>query len=38
MGAHGTQHYVNGTPAVNAKFPDLAGLVKYGHSKGVKMG
>ena len=33
-----TQHYANGTPAVNAKFPDIAKLVKYGHTKGLKMG
>merc|ERR1712028_219178 len=38
MGVDGTQHYTNGTPAVNAKFPDLASLVAYGHSKGVQMG
>jgi len=38
MGVDGTQHYANGTPAVNAKFPDLASLVAYGHSKGVQMG
>ena len=39
QGAHHTQHYANGTPAVNlAKFPDLKALVAYGHSKGVKMG
>lgn len=31
-------HYANGTPAIGANFPDMAGLVKYGHSKGVKMG
>ena len=31
MGVDGTQHYANGTPAVNAKFPDLASLVAYGH-------
>ena len=33
-----TQHYANGTPAINPKFPDIAGLVKYGHSRGLKMG
>ena len=33
-----TQHYANGTPAINAKFPDIGALVKYGHSKGLKMG
>ena len=32
-------HYPNGTPAVNpVRFPDMAGLVAYGHSKGIKMG
>lgn len=32
-------HYANGTPAVDlTKFPDLPGLVAYGHSKGVRMG
>jgi len=38
MGINHTQHYVNGTPAVRADFPDLKALVDYGHSKGVKMG
>ena len=39
QGVNHTQHYVNGTPAVDlVKFPDLKGLVDYGHSKGVKMG
>eukprot|EP00937_MAST-01D_sp_MAST-1D-sp2_P000930 g930.t1 len=39
LGVNGTQHYVNGTPAVNpSKFPDMKGLVNYGHSHGVKMG
>ena len=33
-----TQHYANGTPAVNPKFPDLQELVDYGHSKKLKMG
>lgn len=33
-----TQHYANGTPAINAKFPDMAGLVAYGHSKQLRMG
>lgn len=33
-----TQHYANGTPTINPKFPDMPGLVKYGHDKGVKMG
>ena len=38
LGVNGTQHYANGTPAVKPDFPDLKGLVDYGHSKGVKMG
>jgi alpha-galactosidase len=39
LGVNGTQHYVNGTPAVNpTTFPDMKGLVDYGHSHGVKMG
>ena len=39
LGVNHTQHYLNGTPAANpTTFPDLAGLVAYGHSKGVKMG
>lgn len=34
-----TQHYLNGTPATNPKlFPDMKGLVDYGHKKGLKMG
>jgi len=38
-GVNKTQHYVNGTPAINThSFPDMKGLVDYGHSKGVKMG
>ena len=32
------QHYPNGTPSINAKFPDLGELVDYGHKKGLKMG
>lgn len=36
---NGTQHYVNGTPAVNPKlFPDMRGLVQYGHAHGLRMG
>ena len=35
---NGTQHYVNGTPVVNSKFPDLKALVDYGHAHKVKMG
>ena len=37
-GVNGTQHYVNGTPAVNNKFPDLASLVKYAHDRKVEIG
>ena len=33
-----TQHYANGTPAINAKFPDMGALVDYGHSKQLRMG
>jgi alpha-galactosidase len=33
-----TQHYANGTPAINSKVPDIPGLVEYGHAKGLKMG
>ena len=33
------QHNADGTPMINVdKFPDLKGLVDYGHSKGVLMG
>ena len=38
MGVNHTQHYINGTPAVNSKFPDIKALVQYGHSKNLKMG
>lgn len=39
LGVNGTQHYLNGTPAANpALFPDMRGLVEYGHKKGLKMG
>ena len=39
LGVNGTQHYLNGTPATNPKlFPDMKGLVAYGHKKGLKMG
>ena len=27
-----------GDPVINSKFPDMGGLVKYGHAKGLKMG
>ena len=37
-GVNNTQHYLNGTPAVASTFPDMKGLVQYGHSKGLKMG
>ena len=30
MGINHTQHYLNGTPAVNNKFPDMKGLVDLG--------
>ena len=38
QGVNGTQHDAQGNPVVNSKFPDLAGLVKYGHSLGLKVG
>ena len=39
LGVNQTQHYLNGTPAINPKlFPDMKGLVHYGHAKGLKMG
>jgi len=39
LGVNGTVHYANGTPTVDPKrFPDMPGLVRYGRSKGVKMG
>ena len=39
LGVNGTQHYLNGTPAVNPTlFPDMKGLVDYGHAKGLQMG
>jgi hypothetical protein len=39
LGVNGTQHYLNGTPATNSKlFPDMKGLVDYGHKAGLKMG
>ena len=38
MGFNHTQHYINGTPAVNNKFPDMKALVDHGHSKNLKMG
>jgi alpha-galactosidase len=34
----GHSHWPNGTPAVAPSFPDLGGLVSYGHSKNVQMG
>lgn len=36
MGVNRTQHYANGTPAVNTNFWNLKGLVEYGHSKKVR--
>jgi len=38
QGVNGTQHDANGLPVINKKFPDMPGLVKYGHSKGLKIG
>ena len=40
MGVDHTQHYRNGTPAVNKKFPDMSSLVEYGHGQkdSVRMG
>jgi hypothetical protein len=38
MGVNKTQHAANGDPVINKKFPDMAGLVKYGHTAGLKMG
>ena len=37
-GINGTQHDAQGNPVINNKFPDMTGLVAYGHSKGLKMG
>ena len=36
QGVNGTQHDAQGDPVVNAKFPDMQGLVKYGHDRGLK--
>ena len=39
LGVNHTQHFLNGTPATNLKlFPDMPGLVRYGHQHGLKMG
>ena len=38
QGVNHTQHYVNGTPAVNSKFPDMKAMVDYGHKKNLKVG
>jgi len=39
QGINGTQHTANGDPVINtARFPDTAGLVKYGHERGLKIG
>jgi len=39
QGINGTQHAANGNPVIDtAKFPDTAGLVKYGHDQGLKIG
>jgi len=37
-GINGTQHDAKGNPTINSKFPDMDALVKYGHSKNLKMG
>ena len=33
LGINGTQHYANGTPAVNSHFPNMLKLVQYGHKQ-----
>ena len=39
QGVNGTQHDAAGNPVINKKkFPAMAGLVTYGHSKNVRMG
>lgn len=39
LGANGSQHFANGTPATNLNlFPDMPGLVRHGHQNGLKMG
>ena len=38
QGVNGTQHDAAGNPVVNAKFPDMAGLVKQGHKLGLQAG
>jgi len=39
LGVNGTVHYANGTPTVDPKrFPNMSGLVAYGHGKGLRMG
>ena len=39
QGVNGTQHDAQGNPVVNtAKFPDIGGLVKYGHDHGLSVG
>jgi alpha-galactosidase len=38
QGVNGTQHDVAGNPVVNSKFPDLKGLVDYGHKAGLQVG
>ena len=39
QGVNGTQHDKNGDPVIDKKrFPDIAGLVKYGHERGLKVG
>ena len=39
LGFNATQHFANGTPAVNlTRFPDMGALVDFGHSKDLEMG
>ena len=38
LGVNGTQHFASGNPVINSKFPDMDGLVLYGHARGLKMG
>ena len=39
QGINGTQHTASGDPVINnARFPDMKGLVDYGHSNGLKIG
>ena len=39
QGVNKTQHDGQGNPVINtARFPDMAGLVKYGHDNGMQVG